>query len=145
MISPRLYETLPSEERKLWHTHKYEVKSGMLIMPTPVGVPKTAWEAAETAEMREVIQLYGKTYHLWQVDRGDVLPLGPPQLMGSLLDDDKAKCAHPQGLDGLLAERDKAFGVDHKAKREKRKDIQEPELHPGKYFAACLKSGELAD
>jgi hypothetical protein len=26
---------------------------------------------------------YGKTFHTWQVDRGDVLPLGPPQLMMS--------------------------------------------------------------
>ena len=33
MISPRLYNDLPTSERKLWHSHKFEVKSGMLIMP----------------------------------------------------------------------------------------------------------------
>lgn len=38
MISPRLFDTLPPEEQKLWHTHEYEVKSGMLIMPTPPGM-----------------------------------------------------------------------------------------------------------
>ena len=38
MITPRLFDTLPSEEKKLWHTHEYEVKSGMLVMPAPAGV-----------------------------------------------------------------------------------------------------------
>jgi hypothetical protein len=33
MITPVLYETLSQEERRLWHSHVYEVKSGMLIMP----------------------------------------------------------------------------------------------------------------
>ncbi|KAF4151450.1 hypothetical protein CNMCM6936_000708 [Aspergillus lentulus] len=130
MISPRLFETLPSEERKLWHTHEFEVKSGMLIMPAPAGVPKPAWEAAETSEMRDIIPLYGKTYHFWQVDRGDPLPLGAPQLMASFTSEDKVKLAHPKGLDGLLAERDEAFGVDYKAKAEKRKDIEPPNLSP---------------
>ncbi|KAF4270568.1 hypothetical protein KXW98_006057 [Aspergillus fumigatus] len=130
MISPRLFETLPSEERKLWHTHEFEVKSGMLIMPAPAGVPKPAWEAAETSEMREVILLYGKTYHFWQADRGDPLPLGAPQLMASFTSEDKVKLVQPKGLDGLLAGRDEAFGVDYKVKAEKRKDIEPPNLSP---------------
>lgn len=73
MISPRLYATLPAEERKLWHSHVFEVKSGMLIMPLPATapMPTAAWEAAETAEMKDVIEIYGKVYHLWQTDRGD--------------------------------------------------------------------------
>ncbi|RQM07800.1 hypothetical protein DH86_00000670, partial [Scytalidium sp. 3C] len=58
------------------------VKSGMLIMPNS-NVPDVAWNKAETAEMEEIVGLYGKTYHLWQVDRGDEVPLGVPQLMGS--------------------------------------------------------------
>lgn len=143
MISPRLFETLPSEERKLWHTHEFEVNSGMLIMPAPSGVPKPAWEAAEQSEMRDLILLYGKAYHFWQVDRGDPLPLGLPQLMGSFINEERIKLAHPQGLDGLLAERDERFGVDYKAKREKRKDIEPPDSSPGKYFGACLRSGEM--
>ncbi|EAW13142.1 OBAP family protein [Aspergillus clavatus NRRL 1] len=139
MISPRLYETLPSEERKLWHTHDFEVKSGMLIMPSPAGVPNPAWEVAETSEMRDIIPLYGKTYHFWQVDRGDLLPIGPPQLMGSLISDDKVKYANPKGLAGLLAERDEKFGVDYRVKAEKRKDIEPVERHPGRSIA-CSQS-----
>lgn len=54
----------------------------MLIMPSP-SVPNTVWEIAETEEMKQIVGLYGKTYHFWQVDRGDVLPLGRPELMMS--------------------------------------------------------------
>jgi hypothetical protein len=131
MVSPRIFDTLPSEERKLWHTHTYEVKSGMLIMPTPAGLPNAAWEAAETSEMRDIIPLYGKTYHLWQVDRGDPVPLGEPKLMLSFTDEEKVKNAVPGGLDELVKERDRAFGVDTKVKREKRADIEATEKHPG--------------
>jgi len=78
MISATLYKTLEHSERKLWHSHVFEVKSGMLIMPDPDGLPTGIWEAAETTEMEDVVGLYGKTYHFWQVDRGDKLLLGDP-------------------------------------------------------------------
>lgn len=57
-------------------------------MPNPL-VPEGVWEIAETAEMREVVGLYGKTFHFWQVDRGDELPLGKPELMMSFTKDDQ--------------------------------------------------------
>ena len=41
----------------------------MLFAP---GVPN----AAEAAEMSKLVDTYGKTWHTWQVDRGDTLPLG---------------------------------------------------------------------
>ena len=31
---------------------------------------------AEDLEMKKLINTYGKTFHTWQVDRGDTLPLG---------------------------------------------------------------------
>ena len=52
--------------------------SGMLYAP---GVPN----AAEAAEMSKLVDTYGKTWHTWQVDRGDTLPLGealPPACHG---------------------------------------------------------------
>ena len=33
---------------------------------------------AEDLEMKKLINTYGKTFHTWQVDRGDTLPLGTP-------------------------------------------------------------------
>jgi hypothetical protein len=50
-------------------------------------MPDALWEQAETKEMEEVIGLYGKTFHFWQVDRGDRVPLGMPQLMLSFTKD----------------------------------------------------------
>lgn len=124
MVTPKLYETLPAEERKLWHSHVFEVKSGMLIMPGPTmpGMVQ-AWEAAETQEMKHVIELYGKIYHLWQTDRGDALPLGEPNLMTSFTGSGQFD------FEKHVGERDKRFGVDHKHKAELRKDISEPQIH----------------
>lgn len=124
LIKPRLYEKLDPEERKLWHSHVYEVKSGMLFLPAPAAVPNAAWEVAETEEMKAVIELYGKVYHLWQVDQGHELPIGPPQLMTSYT----APGQFP--FDTVVAERDERFGVDSKIKAQKRKDIPEPKIHP---------------
>ena len=125
MISAALYGTLEPSERKLWHSHVFEVKSGMLILPTPSVVPNSAWEIAETKEMEDVIHLYGKTYHFWQVDRGDILPLGGPKLMMSLTKEEQ----FPNGFNKALGDRDERYGVDHKQKAEKREHIKEPKIH----------------
>jgi len=125
MVSPRIYDTLPPEERKLWHSHVYEVKSGMLVMPLPntAPVPTSAWEVAETKEMEDTISFYGKTYHFWQVDRGDKVPMGEPQLMTSFTEDSQVNKA-------LWKERDERLAVDSQAKSGKRAHIQEPKVHP---------------
>ena len=58
------------------HSHEFEVKSGMLILPKPAAISSEEWEKAEVEAMNEVVGLYGKTWHFWQVDKGDKLPLG---------------------------------------------------------------------
>ena len=127
MITGALYNTLEPDERKLWHSHVFEVKSGMLIMPGPSALPTKAWEVAETKEMEDIVGLYGKTYHFWQVDRGDKLPLGPPQLMMSFTKEDQCP---PPGFKKVISERDATFGVSHEQKAEKRAYISEPGIHP---------------
>ncbi|GME26679.1 putative family metal ion protein [Neofusicoccum parvum] len=125
MITPRLYATLSQEERRYWHSHVFEVKSGMLIMPQPsLVVPNAAWEKAESSEMEDVIELYGKVFHLWQTDRGDKIPLGEPQLMTSFTADGQFD------FDTHVGARDRRFGSDYKRKQESRGYIKEPELHP---------------
>lgn len=125
MITPRLYNTLDEAEQKLWHSHVFEVKSGMLIMPKPSMVPDAAWEIAENKEMEEVVQLYGKVYHLWQTDRGDTLPLGEPQLMTSYTEAGQM----PGGFETIVGERDERFGSDWKRKKEVREHIAKPGIH----------------
>ncbi|KAF2238816.1 DUF1264-domain-containing protein [Viridothelium virens] len=123
MITPRLFATLPESERRLWHSHVFEVKSGMLIMPRPTGIPAAAWEVAENKEMEQVVHLYGKVYHLWQTDRGDKLPLGEPQLMTSYTEQEQLN-------DAVVRERDEKWGEDSGHKREVREYIEVPEVHP---------------
>lgn len=136
MITPRLFQTLSPDEQKLWHTHVFEVKSGMLIMPRPSAVPESAWEIAENKEMEQVVKLYGKVYHLWQVDRGDELPLGEPKLMTSFTKEEQM----PE-FEKLVGDRDKRFGADFRRKREVREYIQEPELF-GEADSTWKKQGE---
>ena len=155
IISDKLFETLPEEEKVYWHSHKYEVQSGTLQVCIPdhlachalpakllqfsncltsyTAVSQTTalsplqacmhhtcmlpathqacnqgpccvaqgyavWAAlttpgcvlrpafvlqaprvpvqAENLEMQKLVNTYGKTFHTWQVDRGDVLPFG---------------------------------------------------------------------
>lgn len=121
MITPNLYETLSEDEQRLWHSHVYEVKSGMLVMPNS-SVPELAWNKAEHKEMEHIVKLYGKTFHLWQTDKNDKLPLGEPKLMTSFTRDGQL---NPDKLD----QRDRRFGIDSSAKKSLREDIPEPSIH----------------
>ena len=60
----------------------------MLVMPKPSDAHQDKWEEFQLQAMKEVVGLYGKTWHFWQVDRGDELPLGEisPLAFSSLLD-----------------------------------------------------------
>jgi len=74
VCSEKLFASLPAEEQKLWHSHQFDILSGSFIAP---GLPAVA----ERELQRNLINTYGKTWVLWQVDRGDTLPIGVPQLM----------------------------------------------------------------
>lgn len=63
MIPKHIYETLDPDEQKLWHSHEFEVKSRMLILPAPanhIGYEDKC-EKLETEAMKQLIDLYGKT------------------------------------------------------------------------------------
>ncbi|CAF1066138.1 unnamed protein product [Adineta steineri] len=126
IISEDLFNQLSSEEKKLWHSHVYEVKSGSLIAP---GVP----DIAEKEVMKELIHTYGKTFHTWQVDRGDTLPLGVPQLMMAFVQDGQLN-------DDLLRQRDEYYKVSSEEKKRLRADIEDPKDTKG--ADAWLKSGK---
>lgn len=114
IISEKLFETLPAGERRYWHPHNGEILSGQLIAP---GIPK----AAEKSLMKQKMNSYGKTWHLWNTgQRGmanDSLPLGDPMLAWSFNRDGEA-------LPGLVEERDRNMGVDSASTRRERADLQ---------------------
>ncbi|KAL4563403.1 hypothetical protein LXL04_027444 [Taraxacum kok-saghyz] len=102
IVSDRIFDTLSTDEQKLWHSHDHEVTSGLWVCP---GVP----EMLNRTELENLAHTYGKFWCTWQVDRGktrssfllsfslrhlkgekriwnilcDRLPLGAPALMMS--------------------------------------------------------------
>ncbi|MBE7618510.1 DUF1264 domain-containing protein [Komagataeibacter sp. FXV2] len=117
IVSEKIFRTLPEEERKLWHSHDYEVKSGMLVAP---GVP----DIGEHAFMADLVTTYGKTWHTWQVDRDHDLPLGIPQLMMGFTCDGQIR-------QSLLEDRDRRFGISTPDEKRNRADIPTPQIVPG--------------
>lgn len=126
MVPKNVYETFDTEEQKLWHSHEFEVKSGMLILPKPEGYTNEGWEAAELKAMEEIIHLYGKTWHFWEVDAGHQYPFGHPHLMGS------ATSGSQINLDEAMTKRNATFGVNHNDKADARKHLQPHQIHPSK-------------
>jgi hypothetical protein len=113
IVSERLFERLPQEERRYWHPHNGEILSGQLVAP---GLP----EIAETALMRSKMNSYGKTWHLWDTGgpgrEGTELPMGDPKLAWSFNRDGEANPC-------LLQARDTRLGVNTTLRRRAREAL----------------------
>ena len=116
IITAKLFKTLPKEEKKLWHSHVYEVKSGTLIAP---GIP----DIAEHELMEKLVSTYGKTIHTWHTDQDRTLPIGSPMIMMGFTKDGQI---NPQ----MIAERDKRFKLSTEQIKKKRTDIPLPDVDP---------------
>lgn len=118
ILSENLFMTLPDEEKKLWHTHLYEVKSGVLFMP---GVPGPV----QRMDLNKVVKTYGKTVHFWQVDKGHPLPFGLPQVMMALTGDGQLK-------DELARDVEERYNVSFTQERINREYMEGPAhgIHP---------------
>lgn len=114
IISEKLFETLPAEEKKYWHPHNGEILSGQLVAP---GIP----EAAERSFMEKQMNSYGKTWHFWNTGGEhaprDRLPLGDPSLGWSFNREGEAQ-------PGLIEARDRKLKVDSNELRRKRTGLE---------------------
>jgi len=116
IVSERLFETLPEEEKDSWHPHNFEILSGQLTAP---GLP----EAAERAFLEELMNSYGKTWHTWHTGRhdgeaGDPLPFGEAKLMWSFNRDGEAE-------ESLKEDLQEGMRYDEQEKRERRRGFVE--------------------
>ncbi len=116
IISERLFDTLPENEKPCWHPHNYEILSGQLTAP---GLPNVA----ERAFLKQLMNSYGKTWHTWHTGRhdgepGDHLPLGDPKLMWSFNRDGEADERLKQHLQQHM-------GIDEADKRAQRRPFTE--------------------
>lgn len=116
IVSEERFRALPEDEKRLWHSHHYEVSSGILVAP---GIP----DIAEHAYFEDLVTTYGKTFHTWQYDRDD-FPYGVPQLMMAMTGDGQAD-------EAAVGERDRRLGVSTAHKRRHRADIPVPTVAPG--------------
>jgi hypothetical protein len=114
IISEKLFESLPAAERRYWHPHNAEILSGQLVAP---GIP----DLAERALMKDKMNSYGKTWHVWHTgalgEAGDRLPLGPAMLAWSFNRDGEAR-------PGLVEGRDKRMSIDTAEKRRQRTELR---------------------
>jgi hypothetical protein len=117
IISERLFQQLPEEERALWHSHAYEVEAGLLVAP---GLP----DPAELELMDKLKSTYGKTWLTWDTARNPALPLGIPRVMMAFVEDGQIR---PE----LLAERDRLLEISTAQKRRQRQALSETPLFKG--------------
>ena len=121
IVSGRLFDTMPEEEKPYWHPHNYEVLSGELVAP---GLP----EVAEKALMKQLMNSYGKTWHTWHTapaggQPGMELPYGDPKLMWSF--NREGECD-----ESIKRDRNEAMSIDLEGKRADRQsfvDLAKPQ------------------
>jgi hypothetical protein len=62
-ITEKLFDGLPADEKRLWHSHAYEVKSGAMLAPR---LP----DSAEKELMKQMAFTYGKAWSFWDTVKG---------------------------------------------------------------------------
>ena len=117
IISEKLFKKLSEEEKLLWHSHHYEVKSGELIAP---GIPKIA----EHELMEQIVSTYGKTFHTWHTEKDLEMPVGHPQIMMGFTKGGQLN-------KNLVEDRDRRFNISTEENRANRADIPTPTLVEG--------------
>lgn len=120
IISERLFETLPAEERAYWHPHNFEILSGQARRARPArGRREGADEAAHEQLRQDLAHL---AHRPARRGRGHTLPLGDPMLMWSFNRDGECDPA-------LEQDREAAMDLDTPRTREQRQDLVE-QAHP---------------
>jgi len=115
VVSERLFDQLPADEKRFWHPHDYEILAGQLIAP---GMQ----ESEEKALMKKWMNSYGKTWHVWNTGyfgrpHADPVPLGVPMLAWSFNADGEVPAQ-------LVHDRDQRFGISTEQRRTDRADLR---------------------
>ncbi|KAF2100992.1 DUF1264-domain-containing protein [Rhizodiscina lignyota] len=116
IIGGDAFEKLDYEERQLWHSHSYEVTSGLLVEP---GTPPTI----DNEAMKILVGTYGKTTHTWRYDqKNNTLPVGIPEFVGGFTNIGQLPTA-------AIDERDEYFSVNSTEIHKQRAEVG---IHPQK-------------
>eukprot|EP01091_Cochliopodium_minus_P005391 TRINITY_DN15326_c0_g1_i1.p1 TRINITY_DN15326_c0_g1~~TRINITY_DN15326_c0_g1_i1.p1 ORF type:complete len:276 (-),score=55.68 TRINITY_DN15326_c0_g1_i1:247-1074(-) len=116
IISEKLYNELPMEEKHYWNPQNYEILSGQLVLP---GVPSLA----EKMIMKQKMNTYAKTFQTWRSNGWDgdtpfvdTLPKGDATLAWSFNHDGEVR-------KGLLEDRDKIMKLNTEKIRNNRSSL----------------------
>jgi len=113
IVSEKIYNTLPADEKAYWHPHNFEILSGQLRLP---GLP----DVAEKEALKGKMNSYGKTWHFWMTGmrdhQPDPLPFGPPRLQWSFNHDG-------EDLPGMVEDRDTRMNLNTAKARKDRQDM----------------------
>eukprot|EP00918_Siedleckia_nematoides_P009202 GHVU01020116.1.p1 GENE.GHVU01020116.1~~GHVU01020116.1.p1 ORF type:complete len:253 (-),score=38.61 GHVU01020116.1:97-855(-) len=111
------FDALPEEEKVLWHSHPYEILSGLFVV-----MDVTPEE--EEAVLEWVMGTYGKVTDTWQFYND--MPIGAPQLGFALALDSQVDW-------DLADEMDKSLNLPttHKQRRAARMHMKMPDKAPG--------------
>lgn len=109
-----MFESLPGEEQRLWHSHAHEIKEGLWTTPRVPGL-------LSKTEMETMAGTFGKFWCTWQVDRGDRLPLGAPALMVSP-QREREGAVRPD----LVRKRDTKYGFSTEELKAERAGVEAP-------------------
>ena len=121
IISEKRFRQLPEEERRLWHSHHYEVKSGVLIAPRGAF---QSWPSVRT--FKDLVSTYGKTFHTWQIDRDGISPTVSTETDDGLYEQDGQF-----ERSSTLQQRDRRLRISHEERKRKRYNIPVPDIAPG--------------
>lgn len=131
IISEKLFNQLPTEEKKFWHPHNFEIFSGMLVAP---GLPSIV----EKELLKTKLNSYGKTFHTWRAkcwegDKPylDTLPKGDAILAWSFNHNGEIK-------PNMVPTRDQNMRIDTLKKSEERQDLLDY-AHPQEGVNKLLK------
>jgi hypothetical protein len=108
VVSDDIYQSLPSEEKKMWHPHEYEIRNGLLTLP---GLQPNC----EKKLLNGLLKTWGKVWHTWPDPKAD-LPLGAPVLMWSATGKDQVRKE-------LVNARDERYKIDTDQIRKQREGI----------------------
>jgi len=114
VVSRETAAQMPVEERKLWHSHAYEVRSGLLTVPELEG-------EEEMNFLSNFANSYGKIYHTW---RHTDLPTGIASIDMSFTADGQINPELSEAADALA-------GTTARERAEEREDIEIKPLLPG--------------
>jgi hypothetical protein len=111
IVSDDIFQTLPAEEKKYWHPHEFEIRTGLLTM---TGIQPDC----EKKLVKGLLKTWGKVWHTWPDPKTD-LPIGPPVLMWSATKEAEVR-------DDLIRARDKRYQIDiHELRRQRSKVLNE--------------------